>query len=263
MSGATAPATTIPRQALRVELAHYATAVRHPLRRPQLRFAIVAHARSGSNLLVELLNQHPQVDCLGELLSRRVRWPYLFLLGAMRRRERTVFGFKLLDHHLTTRQATARPETFIRALHRRGWRLIHLQRHNLLRQSLSEIVAGRRRQWHHTSGEQQYDAPRFTLPWRRLQATLDQAAADRRWRTALLAELPHAHVMYERDLLHADQHQATADRLFAALGLPPAPVTARHRPVTPRRLDAIIDNDAAIRAALLASPYADFLDDSF
>ncbi len=99
--------------------------------------------RSGSNLLASLLRCHPDIDCEGEILSRRIigytPWPHVWVQGRRALHHRPWYGFKLKIYHLTTDQGVRDPSGFLTTLVGEGWKIIHLRRRNLLRQSLSNL----------------------------------------------------------------------------------------------------------------------------
>ena len=67
-------------------------------RQPQKKFVLFFRPRSGSNLLVSLLNAHPDIHCDGEIFVRGKQkpiWPSLFLKGQSSKYYRGIYGFKL------------------------------------------------------------------------------------------------------------------------------------------------------------------------
>ena len=119
------------------------------------KFVIYGQSRSGSTLLVELINTHPDVQCDGELfnedaarIGNRVllslvrTFPIPYLLHRRRRAAVKAYGFKLLFYHLPrTRQV-------MKILALTGWKFVHVYRKNIARQSLSNIVAETTQRWH-------------------------------------------------------------------------------------------------------------------
>src|SRR6185369_9133543 len=115
------------------------------------------------------------------------------------------------------------PRGFLQGHHREGWRIIYLKRENLLRAALSNFIAAR---------HQRYSVPKDAagalekthVECGKLLELLDwyQRIADEE--AAALAGIPHLPLTYEHDLVAAARHQDALDRVFAYLGLLPAPV---------------------------------------
>ena len=75
------------------------------------KFAIFGQGRTGSTLLVDLLNRHPKIACEEEIFNRRRHpfngkiWkPYWFLKGVEANYRDKVFGFKVKIYQLTKHQ---------------------------------------------------------------------------------------------------------------------------------------------------------------
>src|SRR5438067_1180502 len=100
------------------------------------RFVVYCRGRDGSTLLVDLLNQLPEVHCDGEILHARVLAPQLYVRCCQSIAPGKAYGFKLLSHHLTHVQRVSDPAAFMRHLASSGYKIIHLRRLNLLRQVL-------------------------------------------------------------------------------------------------------------------------------
>jgi hypothetical protein len=161
------------------ELAVYQRTWRRPDRGPSLRLVIFGSGRTGSSLLMDLLNSHPEIECEDEIPSHRVLSARRFLDARAALSRRPVFGFKLKLHHLTT-QGITDPAAFLGRLHAGGCRIVHLTRRDRLRQALSSAVARQRLAQHQTvAGRQPRPGPfRIDVPWlirrmRELDASLD------------------------------------------------------------------------------------------
>jgi len=128
------------------------------------RFVIVTNRRSGSNMLVSMLDNHPEIKCFGELMRRTPRWmkrkgyrgalrvlekvdaiyksdryrfdhPYEFVQAAFETapRRKTLSGFKL---HLGQNQSF-----LFRLIQNPDWKLVVLERENKLAQYSSSKIA--------------------------------------------------------------------------------------------------------------------------
>lgn len=123
-----------------------------------MNFVVYGQARTGSTLLVGLLQSHPQVQCdgkNGEILNPN-RWrrhglrylhkvvrhiPEPYVLWEAIRSTKDSFGFKLVHDHVPVFSR------LLFNLHRLGWQLIHIQRRSLFDVAISRQVAQRTQHW--------------------------------------------------------------------------------------------------------------------
>ncbi len=230
----------------------YLWAIRPGAASPATRFVVLTPGRAGSQLVADLLNQHSRVLCLGELLSHMwvptLRSAHIYLRGRMAMSGQPVWGFRLKWLHLIEHQRLD-AAGFLHERVQSGWRLIWARRRNLAHQALSYLIAEQRRRWY--DREPVTDAERrFTIDPARFRRTLARQARWRDKANAIMKHLPHEEVVYEDDLLLEARHQATADRLFAYLGVAPVAVKARLVKTAPAELSALIANADELREAL-------------
>lgn len=215
------PVLTTPfRARARVVLTYAAGAV--PTARELRRLVMFCPPRSGSELLVSLLDGHPEVRCEGELFKHPRPYPFRYLEGKAKLaalRGHRVWGCKLLFQQLrwwATAFGSARE--FLNRLHEAGYTFVVLDRRNLLLQALSLVHAERSELFHYAADEQPRFEPIFVDAAEVLSLvyTFDDYSA---WAHSIVAQLPHVELWYEEDLLSMSQQQATARRLFEVLGL--------------------------------------------
>ena len=116
------------------------------LRQPPTRFVIFSRARSGSTLLVDLMNASDRVFCDGELFHDRRTFPSLFLHSRSALSEKPAYGFKLLSYQLSHKLPKSYESSFLSSLvNRHGYRLIYLYRENTLAQEISNVLAHQRK----------------------------------------------------------------------------------------------------------------------
>ncbi len=229
-----------------------------------IRFTIVCPARTGSELLVSLLDSNPSICCDGELFKPPCRFPVALADGfAVRARARLgaeAYGWKLL---LTQLRASERRFGGARAWAERevasGHRIVFLWRRNLLAQVLSLVAARTGGQWHHRDGDSGSFSP-FAVDPAEIVGLLEWAEEELAWGRAVVAGLPVLEVVYEDDLMDADRHQRTADRLVTRLGLAPSPVSSRLlRRAPPRLLDRVANAEELV-LAVTVTRFSRFLD---
>jgi len=223
---------------------------------PRRRFVIVCGARTGSELLRELLDSLAGVRCEGELLQKAKRWPVAYLngrsiLGGL---GQVAWGCKILDAHLHLGLADSRPtgERALVELSEEGWTVIHLRRDDLLAQALSFLHA-MQAQWHFRdpSGFQRFEAdPAAVIA---LLYVLDGHA---QWLAERLAEVPHARVSYEEDLRPPQPRKATLVRIADLLEVPHAGATTDLRAIAPARPEDRLTNRLEVARALEHTRFA-------
>ena len=231
-------------------------------------FVIYGQSRSGSTLLVDLLNRHPAIHCDEELFNKesgyfenvgRLRlsqyFPFPFIYLMKRRAPRDVYGFKLLFYQIRF----TRP--VVRALHLSGWRFIHLRRRNLVRQSLSKLIANRTQRWQRYEGDSAPDH-RVTVGVDQLDRELRVREAWTRSELDCIAGIPHLDLCYETDLEDAAAWPATLARVAAFLEIQPFDtVHSKIKRIDERPYAEVIVNHAELAAHLERTAYAGQLDD--
>lgn len=190
-------------------------------------FLIYGRPRSGTTLLVNLLDQVEGVRCEGELLHSLVMRPVGFLRDLPKRAGPNVqaYGVKLLSYQLMEVQRVIRPLAFFENLTSMNYSIIHIKR-NTWDQTLSLAKA-------HHSGVYFSDTSETT----RLRLDPEKFVSLLRWNEAMLdyenavmSQVPHIDVQYETHLENAGSHQPTVDRLCKKLGfVARGPVEALHK----------------------------------
>ena len=220
------------------------------------RFVIVSGPRTGSELLRELLDSLPDVQCEGELLQRPKRWPVAYLNGraALGGTGREAWGCKILDSHLHEGMANSRPdgEQALVELCADGWTILNLRRRDVLAQALSFLHA-MQGQWH-------FRAPSGFTPFEAdpaaVIALLYVLDGNARWLDERLAEVPHTTVSYEDDLRPPEKREATLRRVADLLGVAAAAATTDLHAGAPARPQDRITNMADVVRALEQTRFA-------
>ena len=94
---------------------------------PTTKFVIFTVGRSGSGLLVNLLQSHAHVHCDDELFQRKLVSPFLYLKSKARLARKDVYGFKLNTYHFRI-QKIEYPVEFVGKIQRAGYKIISLKR---------------------------------------------------------------------------------------------------------------------------------------
>ena len=213
-----------------VHLAWYVGAgALRPLRAPT-RFVLLATPRSGSELLVELLNGQDAVVCHGEVFRDPPRWPLRWLdaqaavagLGGAR-----AYGCKILGHDLSWHPGIYGGPAFMEALAERGWRFIELQRQDLLLQAVS-MLEGVQRQLHVREIDLR-DARPVTIDPVELISLMFNLEQEATFISDVLSSVSHLTLSYEADLRQPELQRRAVSRISRHLGVPMTDVAPRLR----------------------------------
>lgn len=212
------------------------------------RVVIYAQGRTGSTLLEELLASTGHLDRFRELVAPErppVRWPRAYVEGRSRRHG-AGFVWHCKPYHLTVdRDRTGLPRVspteLLGRLHDDGWQVVHLRRRDLVRHALSGMVAAHRGAHLSREGDDAAE-PTITVDREQLTGIVERRREHQDRERRDLTGIDHVDVTYEDDLVDADDHQATVDRIMAALGLPSAPVRTSLRRINARPLSEIVAN---------------------
>ena len=228
---------------------------------PPVRFVIVTPGRSGSELLTDLLNSHPDIVCEAEILRERLAMPERFIDGRAAKAGlggAEAYGFKIHCGHFGYQVLRERTQ-YLSQLSASGAHLVFLRRQNFLAQAISSTIA-LRTQWHW----RQADRASFTAmevdPVEVLMMTYLFEESDQ-YLVGRLADLPHLSLVYEDDLVDSVAQQATADRVCDHLGVRRAPTTSDHVRFTPRRLSETVANFDEVAALIRPTRFGRFLDE--
>jgi LPS sulfotransferase NodH len=242
-------------------LRSYAPAAAYRWKAPECRFVVVTAGRTGSELLVSLLDAHPVIRCDSEILADTRSFPDQLIASRAAiagLRGAKAYGFKLLDTHFMFFQDVGPPGTYLRRLHERGWQIILLERQDLLQQALSHIRAQGTR-YHYHRGDGATFTPMVMDPMSVIanMFLLDQHTDFVR---AALADVPHLTLVYEQHLAQQHQQQGTVDQVCEYLGLPMATVNSDLVKVAPRTTPEQIANYEDVAAILESTRFAGYLE---
>lgn len=228
---------------------------------PERRFVLFGRGRSGSTLLVQMLDANPAIGCLDEVLRFRTLRPVNMVQRELGRLNKPVRGFKLLSYQVRTLHSKKQGDALHAWMSDPSVKVFHLQRDNILRHALSNIYAETRATYHSTDARaaktEKIEIGADTLfTW--MRGSLDLLEWEKRY----LGDMDREVVAYERDLATPERQQATLERVSQALGVPPVPSSAPLRKVTPRDYAAFIQNWDSLRAEIAASEFAAYLERS-
>lgn len=214
---------------------------------PETRFLLLTPGRAGSTLLMTLLAAAPRVRCDDEVLREAVGDPTALLRRAAARAALggvATWGTAVHPEHLLGLNTDERIRWAAR-LHDSGYELVTLVRRNHLAIAVSSVIAERRGVWHVVRGEEPsmdrmarvHIDPLHLL---RVAITVERSTEEVR---RMADDRSHLALVYEDDLLEAEAHQVTADRVLRFLGRPTAPVSSPLRRRTQPLLEQIDNLD--------------------
>jgi LPS sulfotransferase NodH len=232
------------------------------LPRPKVgRLCILTNGRTGSELLVELLDSHPKMRCESEILRDPQRDALRFVRGRTHsawRHGAKAYGFKFITGQARSLGWRRDLPAFLTSLSDDGFIFVRLRRRSLLRQALSTVRARQARDWHTREegnrGAAHVDPVQLIFTMRNLESLheyLDTA----------LPHPPAFDLVYEEDLEDEERRPATLSALFTAVGLEPAAPTSTLRKQTPTSLADAIENLDEVTTALRTTRYARHLED--
>ena len=226
------------------------------------RFVILCTSRTGSELLVSLLNSHPQVVCDSEILGHEVLFPRRFVEGRAVRARRDgarAYGFKLQVNQLLDVQRLGEPAAYLESLHRRGHKIYRLRRRNLLKQVLS-FARTKRSGTHLAVGETHPLPGALEIDPAVLLAGLTHTESLERSSDNVLADIPHTALVYEHDLADRPSQQRTLDRMFEALRVSQLDVQPILAPTSPVRISDSLSNYEVVASVIGQTRFAKFLE---
>lgn len=227
--------------------------------KPLVKFIIFTPGRAGSEVLRALLNCHPQVHCDGEILGHRVLFPVFFVKAQYLLSHKTVYGFKLKYDHLLHHQKIRHPAHLLNNWHAGGWKIIYLFRKNILRQTLSYMLAGFKNEWHLTEKNARSKIEKIRVNCNILLLRLRAYEKYKAQEERCLSNLSRLRFSYEEAILSESNHQKTADEIFSYLNLRSVPAKTSFLRTTPENLDAFIENHEEVLRTLKASEFAHYL----
>ncbi len=233
---------------------------------PTSTFVIFGQGRSGSTLLMDLLNNHPDIFCDAELFLKRYYGRVLFAYWHIKNHSKSayilnksVYGFKVKVYQFFKEQKIPHYVELLHRLHVEGWKFIHVRRRNVLKQCLSNQI---REYYSYSNTTEDIKAIKIPVDCDRLLNTMDFRTRCNRLEDNILRRIPHLSIRYEDDLLNSADHQKIVDKIFGYLGVPSVKVEATLKKMASDRLADNIENYDEFYSAIMISKYASYLQES-
>ncbi|MDB9708438.1 hypothetical protein OAB13_00915 [Salibacteraceae bacterium] len=219
------------------------------------KFIIFGQGRTGSTLLVNLINGAESVFCDGEIFG--TEYPFdiwhkrLYMKLRSKAFKQKIYGCRIKIYELYMHQGMSTDESiaFINTLAKDGWRIIHLTRTNKFRQCLSSLVAEERNVYHFTdksvTNKKKVTVKAEEIPDRlKLLHSFDQQEHD------ALKDISFLSVNYEKDLENKNHHQATLDRICTFLDIPKAKSVVNLKRTSSSKIEDYIENHDEVKSVL-------------
>ena len=236
-----------------------------PATHPEKKFIIFAQGRSGSTLLVSLMNCHKEIFCDGEILNRldygKIYNPLKYInmstkLSGINRKK--VYGFKVKIYQLVEDQKYKDYQNILERLHAEGWYFIHLRRSNIVKQSLSNQIY-RAQGFSNTTKAEQIKKIKIKVVLKHLIKNIERRIKYNELEDEILKDIPHLSINYEKDLLDSESHQQTADKIFHYLGLESCNVETKYLKISSPKIQDNISNYDELYEFLKSKGYEHFL----
>lgn len=232
-------------------------------------FVIFGQGRSGSNLLRSLLNSHPKIFIDGELFGsqrlEKFNWlkkieiktrPIQYINFRRKIAKADIYGFKMfVFHHFFSGR-------IVKTLYRTGWKIIYLQRRNVLKQAFSGLIGQQNKIY---MRQAKTNASSETIQIN--PANVVSAIKFRNYNNVVaqrtLKNIPFMEIIYEDDLKNMNAWQETTGKIFRLLEIEPVEVTTNLVVTDPRPDWERIENFEEIIRFLNETGYSKLVEDYY
>lgn len=236
------------------------------LKIPDVKFFIYTRGRTGSTVLTDLLNSHPDMLCDYEIFSisntkSKIKYPLLYVNSCSKRatvKNKPVYGFKVKIEQLKNEHGYKDIAGLLKMFYDNGWKIIYLKRENILSHSISGIISNKTNIFHVRNGNN-FLHEKINIDCRHLLDVMKYFDDLGKQEEQSLKNVPHVNVSYETDLLDNSNHQKTADRIFDFLGINACPVNTGLKKIIPENLKNFIQNYEEMHEAVSSSEYSKYL----
>lgn len=219
------------------------------LKYPEKKFLIYTRGRTGSTVLTDLLNCHPDIFCDYEILNlentkTRIKYPLQFIDSCSKRatmKGKSVYGFKVKIEQFRDDQKIFDIDTLFKKLQNNDWKFIYLKRSNSLQHKISGIISKDTKVFHVKKSEE-FQHGKVKIDCQLLLDILNWGEELERMEEENLKTIPHLRITYEEDLLDNSVHQQTANKVFRFLNIKEFPVHTKLKKIIPLDLKEIILN---------------------
>jgi hypothetical protein len=244
------------------EYAVYILSLLAPLTLPENRFVIFAQGRTGSTLLVDLINSHPDIFTYGEIFHKNViknvRNPVRFATGLMVLNKKSTCGFKVKVYQLINDQKQD-PEKTLKSFANNGWKIIYLHRDNYFLHAISDLRSEKLKVWHELKSNKNSADKKIHISYEEMIEALEFRERNRIKEEECLRNIEHYSVSYEDDLGNAEKQKVFAKDMLQFLGLSETTLDTKLQKVVKGSLSEVIENYEELEKQLLTTRFSGFV----
>lgn len=230
-----------------------------------IKFVVFAQGRTGSSVLVDLLNSHPQIKCMGEILNPNFRignnsygymvwFPRWFINGLSKLNNAGSFGFKVKIYQIDKQPFIGSTREFMDYLEANNWKLIYLYRENVFEHALSTIVA-EMTSTYHLKNEMKVD--KFKLDLDRLVYLMRERETFRNREVEELEGRSYFTIEYNNDL--NENLERTLSDLQLYLGCKHHKLNTNLKKIVPKDYNKLIENYEEVKSFLKLNGYGQYI----
>ena len=229
-------------------------------KRDYKRFIVLSRSRTGSNMLISLLNSHPQVYAYGEMFEKLDARDYKKIFSTVfckQPKHTEAVGFKIFYYHPKDDDSG---KVWEELLNMRELYVIHLKRRNSLRTLVSAKIADKENLWIMKDDR----SPRSASE-KKVKFTVEELKDEfERWRKW---ERDYESVFKSHQTLDVYYEELVSDcerefgRVTEFLGLRYFSPSTRLRKQNPERTSELVENYGELRRAFLGGEWAAFFED--
>jgi len=216
---------------------------------PDSKFLIYTRGRTGSTVLTDLLNCHPDIFCDVEIFNflysgSKVKFPEMYIRSCSKRASRhgkSVYGFKVKIAQLRYEHEYENYDEILSNLFKDGYKFIYLKRDNYFRHKLSNIISAETKIFHLKNGDKNSVA-KVKVDCEQLIEGIEYGEIVNETEAENLRNIDHITITYEDDIIENSSHQETADKIFRYLGLKTVKVKTDLKRIVPEDLKEVILN---------------------
>lgn len=223
-------------------------------------FYIFGQGRTGSTLLVRMLDSHQDIHCEDELLFHRRLFPLLYVKGKLGACAEPVCGFHVKCYQITQQQGYKDARYFVERLQREGWKMVFLRRRDVVRHAISPILAKARNLWHTgVDTKARGDPPSVVLKPEQVVGAIRMREDYGKIEEAIVRDFDHFPIVYEDHLQTDAQREEISKSLCHYLGVEKCPLPASLQPTTGSSMSDLVSNFDEIKTAIARAGYGHFL----
>ena len=229
----------------------YLNLLRKSLPYPEKKFLVYTRGRTGSTVLSELLNCHPDIFCDVEIFNYLysdgiIKYPVPYINSCSKRasiHKKPVYGFKVKIAQLRYEHHYSNYEDILKRLYENGYKFIYLKRVNFLRHKLSNFLITNSKIIHIRNGDKK-KPDKIWVDCKLLLEGIKYSEGVEKTEEKNLKDIPHLKLVYEEDLIDNSMHQKAADKVFSYLDLKSVKVNTGYKRIINDNLeDHIINYD--------------------